>query len=132
MTTTSLTGFASTEDRLRTVLRVDAVVTAGVGLLALVSPLSWYGDTAGWLVRTVGVVLLVVGVDLALLSRLSGRALRIAGTVTAELAFAWVAGTVAVLAFVHLPAAGVEVLALVGAATLLFGLAELRLVRALR
>ena len=127
--TTALTGLRSTDDRLRTVLRTDGVVTALAGLLALESPLSWYGDTPGWLVRTVGVVLVVTGVDLALLSRAQGRLLRVGVTITTELAFAWVAATIAVLALVDLPAEGVEALTLVGLVTLGFGLAYVRLRR---
>ena len=121
----------TTEDRLRTVLRVDAAVTGAVGLFGLLGPTSTYGDVPGWLPRTVGAVLLVVAVDLLLAARLSGSRLRLAGTVTAELALAWVVATVAVLALVDLPFAGREVLALVGAATLGFAVTELRLVRSL-
>ncbi len=86
----------------------------------------------GWLPRTVGAALLLVGLDLALVSRWSGRRLQVAGTVTAELAFAWVAATVVVLLTRDLPASGVELLLVVGAATAAFGVAETRLVRALR
>jgi hypothetical protein len=121
----------TTEDRLRTVLRVDAAVTGAVGLFGLLGPTSTYGDVPGWLPRTVGAVLLVVAVDLLLAARLAGSRLRLAGTVTAELALAWVVATVAVLALVDLPFAGREVLALVGAATLGFAVVELRLVRSL-
>lgn len=127
--TTAMTALRSTDDRLRTVLRVDGVVTGLAGLLALASPLTWYGDPPGWLVRTVGVVLLVAGVDLALLSRAQGRLLRVGVMIAAELAFAWVAATIAVLALVDLPAQGVEVLALVGVVTLGFGLTYVRLRR---
>lgn len=127
--TTALTALRSTDDRLRTVLRLDGVVTGLAGLLALASPLTWYGDTPGWLVRTVGVVLLITGVELALLSRARGRLLRVGVMITAELAFAWVAATIAVLALVDLPAQGVEVLTLVGLVTLGFGLTYVRLRR---
>ena len=131
MTTTALSSFTSTEDRLRTVLRTDAVVTAAVGALALTGPTTWYGETPGWLVRTVGLVLLVTALEIGLLSRTTGRRLRLVGTVLAELAFLWVAGSVAVLALVDLEGTGQEVVALVAAATLGFGLAESALVRAL-
>ena len=129
--TTALTALASTEDRLRTVLRVDAVVTGAVGLLALESPQDWYGGTPGWLVRTVGVVLLVTALEIGLLSRTSGARLRLVGTVVAELALLWVAASVAVLALVDLSGTGREVVLVVAAATLGFGLAESALVRAL-
>ena len=127
--TTSVT--RTTEDRLRTVLRVDAAVTGAAGLFGLLGPTSTYGDAHGWLPRVVGAVLLAVAVDLVLAARLSGSRLRLAGTVTAELALAWVAATVAVLAFVDLPFAGREVLTIVGVATLGFAIAEIRLVRSL-
>lgn len=132
MTTTTLPAVAPVEQRLRTVLRADAVATGAVGLLALVGPLSPYGDVPAWLPRTVGAALLLVALDIALASRWSGRRLRLAGTVTAELALTWVAVTAVVLATRDLPASGVELLALVGLATAAFGVAELRLVRALR
>ena len=132
MTTTSLTGFASAEDRLRAVLRADAAVTAAVGALALVGPTTWYGGTPGWLVRTIGALLVVTALEIGLLAQSSGRRLRLVGTVVAELAFAWVAASVVVLLAVDLEAVGREVVLLVAAATLGFGLAETRLVRALR
>ena len=128
---TTATRSATTEDRLRTVLRADAVVTGGVGLFGLLGSPSMYGDVPGWLPRAVGALLLLVAVDLAIASRWSGNRLRLAGTVCAELALAWVVGTVAVLLLVDLPAAGTEVLLLVGAATLVFAVLELRLVRSL-
>ena len=131
MTTVTAPLTRSTEDRLRTVLRLDAAVTGAVGLFGLLGPTSTYGDVAGWLPRTIGAVLVVVAIDLLLAARLTGSRLRLAGLVTAELAFAWVVATVAVLALVDLPFAGREVLAIVGLATLGFGLAELRLVRSL-
>jgi hypothetical protein len=132
MTTLTTTAPTTTEDRLRTTLRLDAVVTGAVGLLGLVGPTSWYGDVPGWLPRAVGILLLVVGLDLAIASRWSGRRLLLAGTVCAELALAWVAATVVVLLLVDLPAAGTAVLLLVGAATLAFGVIELRVVRIMR
>ena len=127
--TTSVT--RSAEDRLRTVLRVDAAVTGAVGLFGLLGPISTYGDVPGWLPRVVGAVLLAVALDVALAARLSGSRLRLVGTITAELALAWVVATVAVLALVDLPFAGREVLTIVGVATLGFALTELRLVRSL-
>jgi hypothetical protein len=120
------TALALPTDRLRLTYRLDAAVTALVGVLALESPLSWYA-MPGWLVRGVGVLLLVVAADLAMLSRASGRLLRIGTVVTMELAFAWVAATLAVLVFRDVPATGVEVLGVVGLLTLGFGIAYARL-----
>ncbi|MCA1721533.1 MAG: hypothetical protein LC779_10700 [Actinobacteria bacterium] len=131
MTAVTTARSTTTEDRLRTVLRADAVVTGLVGIFALESSASLYGDVPGWLPRVVGAVLLLVAADLAVASRWSGQRLRLAGTVVAELALAWVAATTAVLVFRDLPGTGTEVLLVVGAATLAFGVAELRLVRSL-
>ena len=131
MTATTTAHAPTTEDRLRTVLRADAVVTGAVGLFGLLGSPSLYGDVPGWLPRAVGAVLLLVAIDLGIASRWSGRRLRLAGTVCAELALGWVVATVAVLALVDLPLAGTEVLLLVGAATLVFAVLELRLVRSL-
>jgi hypothetical protein len=131
MTALTTTHVRTAEDRLRTVLRADAAVTAVAGLFALLGPTSTYGDVPGWLPRTVGVVLLAVAAGLAVVARLSGSRLRLAGLVAAELAVGWVVATVAVLALVELPAEGREVLALMGLATVGFAIAELRLVRSL-
>jgi hypothetical protein len=120
------TALALPTDRLRLTYQLDAAVTGLVGVLALESPVTWY-DAPGWLVRTVGVLLLVVAVDLAVLSRASGRLLRVGTVVTMELALAWVAATVAVLVLRDVPAAGVEVLSVVGLLTLGFGIAYARL-----
>ena len=129
MTALATSETTTAADRLRTVLRADALVTGGVGLLALLGPTSPYGDTAGWLVRAVGAVLLVVAAELLIASRWDGARLRLAGTVFGELALAWVVATVAVLALVDLPTSGREILAVVGLATLAFGVTELRLAR---
>ena len=125
------TALALPTDRLRLTLQLDAVVTGLVGVLALESPLAWY-DAPAWLVRGVGVLLLVVGADLALLSRASGRLLRVGTVVMTELAFAWVLATAAVLVWRDVPAEGVEVLGAVGLVTLGFGLAYTRLARRAR
>ncbi len=65
----------------------------------------------------------------AVASRWSGRRLRLATTVCAELALAWVVATGVVLAVHDLPVAGVEVLGAVGLVTLGFGVTELRALR---
>lgn len=131
MTAVTAPAVRTTEDRLRTVLRLDAVVTGLVGLFALLGDISRYGDVPGWLPRAVGVVLLVVALDLALAASWSGSRLRLAGLVSSELAFGWVVATGGVLAFVDVPSSGTEILLIVGAATLAFAVAELRLVRRL-
>lgn len=119
----------SSDDRVRRLLRLDAVATAGAGLLALTLPVSVFGDVPALLPRAVGAVLLVVAADLALASRWRGRRLRIATLITGELAGAWVVATAVVLAVHELPLAGVEVLVGVGLVTAGFGVAQLRAVR---
>jgi len=113
--------------QLRRVLRVDGVVTAGVGLLGLLGP-SWYGEPA-WLARTVGAALLLIGVEVFLLA--SHRRLKLVATVVAEAAFAWVVALV-VAGLVDMDTAGREVLALTAVVTLAFGITETRLVRSMR
>lgn len=132
LTAPATPGTGAAAARARAVLRLDAGVTAGVGLLGLLSPLDWYGDSPTWVVRGIAVALLVVAADLALAARLPARWLRTATTVTAELALAWVAATAVVLGVAELPAAGREVLLLQGVATLGFAVAHLVAARALR
>jgi len=120
------------EDRLRTTLLVDAVVVGLSGVLLATTPSSWYGDLPGWLVRAAGIALAVAAVDVGLASRWRGRRLRLAATVTAELAFAWTLGVLLAADLGHVRGDGLEVLALSGVATLVFGTLEVSLVRALR
>lgn len=115
---------------MRRVLLADAVVTAGFGAVALLAPTSWFD--AGWLPRAIGAVLLVVAVEVGLASRWSGRRLRLAGTVTGELAIAWVIGALAVAVLVDLPTTGAVVLEVSAAVTVVFAVLELRLARLMR
>jgi hypothetical protein len=119
------------EDRLRSVLLVDAVVVGLSGVLLAATPSSWYGDLPGWFVRIAGVVLAVSAADVGIASRWTGRRLRLAATVTAELAFVWTAGVVLAAELGDVRGAGLEVLALGSLATLAFGVLEMRLVRSL-
>ena len=120
----------TTDAPLQRLLRLDAGATGLAGLVALLAPTSTWGDVPGLLPRAVGVVLLVVAADLLLASRWTGRRLRLATTVCAELALAWVAATVAVLVLHDLPLLGVDLLFVVGLVTLGFAVAELRALRA--
>lgn len=115
---------------LRTVLRADAVATGAVGLLALLAPTAWFD--AGWLPRAIGVVLLVVAAEIAVMSRYDGKRLRLLGSVTAELAIAWVVASVAVLVLADLPTTGALLIEAVAAMTAVFAVLELRLLRRLR
>ena len=133
MTTTASTTTGSTAPArtspLAVLLREDAVVTGAVGALALLGPDRGGDDVASWVPRVVGAVLLLVAADLAVASRWTGRRLRLATAVCADLALAWVAASVAVLALVDLPASGTAVVAGVAVVTLGFAVAELRALR---
>ena len=123
---------ASVEQRLRTALRADAVVTGAVGAATLLAavPLAEQVGTPTVL-RVVGAVLLVAAVDIALAARLSGRRLALAGTVVGELALAWVAGTVVLVALGLAEPVGVALLGAVAAVTAAFGVTHLRLAKRL-
>jgi hypothetical protein len=120
------------EDRLRTTLLVDAVVVGLSGVLLATTPSSWYGDLPGWLVRVAGVVLALVSAEVGLMSRWHDRRLRLAATAIADLAFVWTALMVIAVELGDVRGAGLETLALSGLATLVFGILETSLVRALR
>jgi hypothetical protein len=123
---------ASAATRLRTVLRADAVVTGAVGAVAVLAAPSLAGLLGTpTVLRVIGAVLLVAAVDIALLARLSGRRLALAGTVVGELALAWVAATAVVIALGLANPAGVALLVAVAMPTAAFGVAELRLARQL-
>ena len=117
----------STAEQLRRVLRVDGVVTAGVGLVGLLGP-SWYPGP-GWVARVVGAAFVLIGVEVALLAR--AQRIRLLGTVVAELAFAWAVVAVALAELVDMDTAGQEVLLATAVVTLGFGIVETRLARAL-
>ena len=128
--TTLTVSAPATEDRLRSVLRADAVVTAAVGLFGLVGP-SWYGGPA-WLTRAVGAVLLLVGIEVGLMARSEGNRLRLTGVVVAELAFGWVVAVLLAAGLVNMDTAGREVLVATAIVTLWFGITETRLTRRMR
>ena len=123
----------SVEQRLRTALRADAVVTGDVGaatLLAAESLAEQIGTPT--VLRVVGAVLLVAAVDVALVARLSGRRLALAGVVVGELALAWVAGTAVVVVLGLAEPVGAALLLGVAAVTAGFGVTHLRLAKQLR
>ena len=129
VTALTTTPAATTEERLRTVLRVDAVVTGAAGLFALLSPASTYGDVDSWLPRTLGIAFVLAALVVAVESRTTGRTLRLVAALTADAAFAWTLASILILLLVDLPAKGEAVVATVGLATLVFGIVETRLVR---
>jgi hypothetical protein len=120
------------EDRLRTVLRVDALVTAAAGVVALLGPTSSYGDVPGWLTRVIGALFLVTAAGLAVACRRTGDQLRLVGDVCGMAAAMWVIATIAILELVEMPARGEAILAIVGIATLVFAVLELRTTRTMR
>jgi hypothetical protein len=131
MTALTTTPAATIEDRLRTVLRVDALVTGAVGVFGLLGPTSTYGDVPGWLPRTLGAGFLLFAIVLAVAIR-GDASPRLPGTITGEAALLSAIGAAIVLALVDLPTRGELVVALVGLVTLAFAVTELRLVRALK
>ena len=132
--TTTMPATTTSESRLRTVLREDAAVTAAVsvGVVLAAAPLAEQLPASTTVLRVLGVALVLVAADIALVSRWSGRRLALAGTVVGELALAWALASVAVVALAR-PAAVVTAAVLaVAAVTAAFGVTELRLVRSLR
>ena len=132
MATVTTTPTVTTEDRLRTLLRVDGVVTALVGVFGLLGPTSAYGAGPSWVPRALGAGFLLAGVIVFIEARSTGRTLGLIGTLTADAAFAWTIASVALLAFVDMTGRGESIVALVGLATLAFGITETMLVRAMR
>lgn len=134
LTAPSTVASPTVEHRLRTVLIEDAAATAAVGLgvLLAAAPLAEQLPGSTTLMRVLGVVLVLVGADIAVASRWSGRRLALAGTVVGELALAWALGSAIVVAVARPDAAVTTALLVVAAVTAVFGVVELRLVRALR
>lgn len=122
------------EQKLRAVLLEDAAVTAAVGLgvVLAAAPLAEQLPGSTTLMRVLGVALVLVGADIALTSRWSGRRLAIAGTVVGELALAWAVASAIIVALARPDAAVTAAVLAVAAVTAVFGVTELRLVRALR
>lgn len=118
---------------LAALLRIDAVLCAGTGVLAAVAPApvadALGPDVPAAAVRWVGVALVVWAVDAALLSRTSGRLLRRTAAAAGLANLAWELATVALVALGAFSLTG-AVLALAVAAVV-GGLGVLQL-RALR
>lgn len=123
----------ATEGRLRTVLLVDGVGTACVGLTALLAavPLGDLVATPGWL-RAIGVLFVVVGLDMLIARRLRERRLALAATVLGEVDLAWAAGTTVALVALGAAPAGTAIVLGVAATCVLMGTAKLVLARRLR
>ena len=125
----------TTDTRLRAVLRADAVVTGLVGAVLAVDAGPVAGAVSGAVdvprgaVLATGVALVAVALDLLLAARWSGRRLRLAATVTAELAAAWVVGSAVLLAVSRPGAAGTALVVGVAAVTAGFATAYVRALR---
>jgi hypothetical protein len=118
---------ATAEDRMRSVLRLDAAVTGAIGLVGLLGP-SWYGGPS-WVARAVGAVFVLVALEVAVMTRSTGRRLRMTGVVVAESAFAWTVAALLAASLVDMDTVGREVLVLTALGTLALGVVETRLAR---
>jgi hypothetical protein len=118
---------------LRILLLVDGLGTAllGVGALAAASPLSDHVGSPAAL-RVVGVLFLVLGADMLLTRRLSGRRLTAAVTGLAAFDLVWAAGTTAALPLLSTTATGTTLVLGVTAVCVAMGTAKLLLARQLR
>ena len=136
MTTTAPLPAAPTRtaDRLRAVLLEDAAVTAavGAGVVVAAAPLADELPGSTTVLRVLGVLLVVVGVDVALMARARGRRLATVGTVVGELALAWAVVSTAVALLAGAGGAVLVAVLVVAAGTLPFGVTELRLAGRLR
>jgi hypothetical protein len=117
---------------LRTLLRVDAVLCAATGVVALTAATA-VADVLGpdvptSAVRAVGLALVVWAVDVALLSRARGRLLRRGAVAVAAVNVAWEVATRLVVAGAFSLGGGVLALA-VAAVVGGLGLLQLRAVR---
>ena len=136
MTTTTLspTAAPTAERRLRLLLGIDAAVTGISGLIALAAPEGVADvlgvDATGW-VRLVGVVLVLLAVDLALVARSSVPTLRRWTPAFAVADFTWVAATVVLIALGAFSGGGTVLAAVAGLAALEVGLLKLRFSTAL-
>lgn len=122
------------DDRLRTLLRVDAALCAGTGLVAaLAAPAvaDLLGpDVPAAVVRIVGIALVVWALDAALLARASGRRLRRVVLVAAGGNVAWEVATVVLVALGAFSVPGAMVALVVAAVVGGLGLLQLRAARA--
>jgi low temperature requirement protein LtrA len=124
---------SQTVGHVRSLLLVDGLGTAllGVGALAAASPLSDHVGSPAAL-RVVGVLFLVLGADMLLTRRLSGRRLTAAVTGLAALDLVWAAGTTAALPLLSTTATGTTLVLGVAAVCVGMGSAKLLLARQLR
>lgn len=132
MTTEALVASTDTQSRLQNLLRLDAIIVGPLGLLLALTPTTWYGDLPGWVSRTAGSALVLAAVLVVVFARWTGQRLRTAATITAESAFLWTAASGAAIVMADIRGYGLEVVGATALATLVLGIAELRLARRLR
>lgn len=129
------TGSVGAEVRLGGLLRADAVLCGVSGLagVALAGPVSDLLTTPRpGAVRTVGIGLLVLALDLALVSRLRPRPLAAGALVTAAIDAVWLLATVELVVVGAFEPLGVAVAAVTGAVTAAVGVGKVALARASR
>ena len=136
MTTTldaPASGTTTAAPPLRVLLLVDGLGTAAVGAAALLlaEPLSDHVGSSGVL-RGVGVLFLVIGLDMLLARRLRGRGLAGAATALGVVDLVWAAGTTAALPVLDTTATGTAVVLAVAATCVGMGTGKLLLARRLR
>ena len=121
------------EARLRTLLRVDAALCAGTGLLAAAAPAAVADllgpDVSATVVRVVGLALLVYALDLALTSRAAARWQRPAVLAAGVGNLAWEVATIVLVALGAFSVTGAVVALLLAAVVGGLGLLQLRAAR---
>ena len=131
--TTAGPAAATTEDRLRDLLRIDAALCAVTGLTAaLAAPAvadALGPDVGTTTVRVVGVALVLWALDVVLLARASGRLLRGTVAVAAWGNLAWELGTVGLVAVGAFSVVGAVLALAVAAVVGGLGLLQLRALR---
>jgi hypothetical protein len=130
MTTTLATPATDTTARQRTLLRVDAVLCAALGLPAAIAPGSVADllgtDASPTLVRVVGIALVLYALDLAVLSRLDARWQRPVVLAAGVGSLAWTIATVALVVAGAFSTTGAVLALVVGVLTAELGVLQLR------
>lgn len=117
---------------LRALLALDGAGTAALGVAALVlaAPLADHVGTPDVL-RAVGVLFVVLGVDMLLARRLRGRSLAAAAAALALLDLGWAAGTTLALPAIETTAVGTAAVLAVAGVCVVMGTGKLLLARRL-
>lgn len=133
MSTTLATPATDTTARQRTLLRVDAVLCAALGLPAAVAPggvADLLGaDASTTLVRVVGIALVLYALDLAVVSRLADRWQRPVVLAAGVGSLAWMLATVGLVAVGAFSAAAAVAALVLGVAVAELGVLQLRAAR---